>query len=211
VKARGAAEVVELRNLVQRLCSSGDTCPSLRGQSSCDYVHRGDLGAHLPVWVRETALTFMGAHPCADGTVKKADEASVCYGPGMGWKKGLTRLVARWLDEPEAVVAEAPPVPGPHPEADSSGAPRGVKRGDLLELRDLVPRICIRGVHCRYLLKGVCYAAIHHPQRATVPVRAPWVADELRRLMDTHSYRHLTPAADERGGVSPWSARGRRA
>jgi hypothetical protein len=104
--------------------------------------------------------------------------------------------VARWLNHPEVIAAEAPPVPGPHPDADPSGAPRGVGRGELEELRDLVARICIRGVNCKYLTRGLCRAI--HPQDVDVP-SSPWAGDELKRLMGTQPYGYLKPAAYERG------------
>jgi hypothetical protein len=176
----------DLRRLVDRLCESGDGCPSLRRQRPCRLLHRADIKTlELPPWARETALTFLGAHPSANA--RSDHDRLRRHKAETAWRLGLKELVEQWLGNPELVATEAPPVPAPHPDAAPSGAPRGVERGDLEELKDLLKQVCLRGDNCTFSLRS-CPAL--HPLSSTV-WRSPFVRDEVTRLLRTHPYRHL--------------------
>jgi hypothetical protein len=189
----------ELLELTDRLCQHGDHCQSVQGEGegSCDGVHSAGLaalkGLSVSGWVRETALTFLRVSPSHDmgGQAGRARK--------VAWKAGLKNLVRRWLNssDPEMIEAEAPPVPGPHPDADPSGAPMGAGRGDMEELRDLLARLCIRAYNCKFLGMGLCRAM--HPATLTTSGASRWARDELERLLRTHPYGHLKLEAYERG------------
>jgi hypothetical protein len=201
------AALEELATLIDHLCDHGDSCPSLRdeGLSPCESLHSAGLAAlgELPPWLRETALTLVRAHPLADPTsAAKAREGLArdgqpAWGVNKKWKNGLTRIVRRWLNHPEVRAEEAPPVPAPHPDAAPSGAPRGVKRSDLEDLKALVGRLCIRVLNCRFFRVGSCHAV--HPGHLRTAQVSPWVHDELERLLRTHPYRHLNFEAYQKG------------
>jgi hypothetical protein len=181
-------ELGELHELSKQFCLQGDRCPLLRDRRPCPSLHSVDMGRrHLSRWVRETALTLLRSHPFADLTLGKFEQ------PGarrleVTWKEGISSLVVRWFHYPEAVETEAPPVPAPHPDAAPSGAPRGVKRKDLLELKGLVVRLCFRGNQCHLQ----CSEGVHGNSLVDQRV-SPWVRDEATRLLHTHPYDHLLP------------------
>jgi hypothetical protein len=188
------AALEELLELIDRLCDHGDSCPSLRGEgvNSCDALHSAGLAAlqEIPAWVRETALTFVRAHPLADPTsAARAKEALArdgqpAWGLNRAWKDGLGRIARRWLKNPEARMREPPPLPAPHPDAAPSGAPRGVKRSDLEDLKSLLGRICIRVLNCKFEPKNQCRKL--HPGHLRAAGVSAWVHDEFERLMRTH-------------------------
>jgi hypothetical protein len=189
----GRPALEELHAILHRMCQHGDGCPSLRGDGqTCHHLHSADL-ARLEVsqWIRETALTFMRAHPSAD--FKPGEYDRFKWRPmETAWKQGFKRVVRQWIDKPELAAMEAPAVPAPHPDAAPSGAPRGVKRSDLLELKGLVQQLCFRGTkHCHFRTRGVCDTV--HPGALTTSQPSEWVRDELERITGNHPYQHLTP------------------
>jgi hypothetical protein len=115
---------------LDRTCQHGDGCPSLRlvGQAPCHDLHSADIATlELPPWARETALTFMGAHPSA--RVKRDQQYDCAKGAPheTAWKEGLKQLVSRWMGSPEVAAMEAPAVPAqPAPQRGPLG---GASRG----------------------------------------------------------------------------------
>jgi hypothetical protein len=190
----------ELLGVVNRICRSGDACPSLRlrGQKPCPCLHSADIKAleELPPWARETALTFMRAHPCAElGPGEYDPQKWIKSEPA--WRHGLKELVERWVDRPELAATEAPAVPAPHPDAAPSGAPWGVKRSDLLELKHLVEHVCFRvTTQCQFHARRTCKAL--HPDDLSPSQASRWARDELERLVNSHPYQHLPSESYER-------------
>jgi hypothetical protein len=183
-------EVEELDKVQQHFCNSGDHCPSLRDRGPCTYLHSVDIVrrlTHLSHWVRETALTLLRSHPFAEMATEEYEAQDRGFQEST-WKKGVQRVVGGWQREPRAMDTEAPPVPAPHFDADPSGAPRGVQRRELADLRDLVPRFCFRGRNCHF---RVCQG-MHAEGLARARVGA-WAEREAGRLMGTHPYDHLSP------------------
>jgi hypothetical protein len=197
----GRPALEELLHVPDSMCQHGDGCPSLhlRGQAPCPHLHSADIKAleELPPWARETALTFMGAHPYA-----KVKQGGQQYDPTnwikaeTAWQLGLKEVVRRRVDKPELTAMEAPAVPALHPDAAPSGAPRGVKRSDLLKLKGLVLRLCICWTQqCPFRATGSCRNL--HPGAMTTKASqgSPWARDELERITRNHPYQHLTPGA----------------
>jgi hypothetical protein len=194
----GRPALEELLGVIDRLCKHGDGCPFLRDRRRCPSLHPADIKAleELPPWARETALTFLRAHPCAE------------LGPGeydwekwikseTAWKEGSRRLVNRWIDDPELAAMEAPAVPAPHPDAAPSRAPRGVKTSELLDLKDFVEQLCFRvTTQCQFHARRACQAL--HPDDLSPSQASRWVRDELERLVNSNPYQHLPPETYER-------------
>jgi hypothetical protein len=181
-----------LLGVINRMCRSGDGCPSLRlrGQKPCSWLHSADIKAleGLPPWARETALTFVRAHPSAELGPGEYDRQKWIKSE-TAWKEGSKRLVRRWVDNPELAATEAPAVPAPHPDAAPSGAPRGFKRGDLLELKDLTQQLCFRAAsQCAFHARRACKAL--HPEDLTPSRASRWARDELERLVNSHPYQN---------------------
>jgi hypothetical protein len=190
----------ELHSLVHRMCRAGDGCPSLhaRDHRPCSRLHSADIKAlEPPPWIRETALTFMRAHPSANR--RPGDIArSRCFNAETAWMGGSRTLALRWVGTPKLAETEAPAVPAPHPDAAPSGAPRGAGRKDLLELKRLVERLCLRAAH-KCGSKGNSLHKAVHPEDLTRSQASRWVRDELERLVRSHPYRHLKLDAYEKG------------
>jgi hypothetical protein len=186
-KAPSRRVLQALLRTVNRMCSYGDGCSSLRGEKQCPHLHSADIKAleELSPWARETAITFMGAHPSVDAR-SEADYAKMAKA-STAWRLGLRQLVERWVDKPELVATEAPAVPAPHPDAAPSGVPRAAERSDLVELKGLLQHVCLRGDKCTFAPR--CCPALH-PLSFTV-WQSPFVRDEVTRLLGTHPYRHL--------------------
>jgi hypothetical protein len=149
----------------------------------------------LSPWARETALTFLRAHPSAGCEPGGYDRLKFVQAE-TAWKEGYKQLVRGWVERPKLAEAEAPPVPAPHPDAAPSGAPRGVNWTDLFELKRFVEELCFRAQHhCAFRATGACKAV--HPQDLTPSQASRWVRDELERLVRSHPYQHVTPWAFE--------------
>jgi hypothetical protein len=181
-------ELEELIGLVDRMCSHGDSCPSLQGGSPCSALHSSDmpsLGASE--WARETVLTFLRSHPSVQVQVMYGDEKYEAQAWKEGaWKGGLKRVVRRWRDSPDRIRREAPAVP-------LTGVPQGAERKDLSALRDFVLRLCMRGNQCKYVRMGVCRAV--HPNTHGAPEISRWVQGEVKRMLQTHPSEFLRPSA----------------
>jgi hypothetical protein len=188
----------EVLRLVNRMCRHGDGC-LFQGQDQdpCPSLHSADVKAlELPPWARETALTFMGAHPSANCEAGHYDRFKWRQAE-TAWMGSSKELARRWVDKPELVETEAPAVPAPHPDAAPSGAPRGVKRDELVELKGLVQQLCFRGTkQCPF---RSCRAL--HPGALTISQPSEWVRVELERMNRNQPYNHLTPETYERSRI----------
>jgi hypothetical protein len=177
------SELEGLHELSKQFCLQGDHCPLLRDRRPCPSLHSADIKAlELPPWVRETALTLLRSHPYAHMTPEELEHSGATR-EEVKWKEGIESLVMRWVTFPALGEKQAPPVPAPHPDAAPSGAPRGVKRRDLLEFQRVVTRLCARGNQCRL----ECCGKLHGNNLADQRV-SPWARDEARRLLHTHPY-----------------------